>query len=468
MNFVIRAIKSLKERKGKTLIILAIMLTVCLVILTSFSIQSATEVASVVARQKLGAEVSLVPDMDKIMENGREPGQNDRLGPPEPHPITLDYLNELKDLDHVTDYYIKSNATANLNNLTAIGAEESTGDVPMRSNGDVTISGVNNLSMEDKVKSGSIVLEEGRELTEADLNKNVVLIESTFAKENNLNLGDKISLSSTNGEQNVEVEIVGIFKDNSEIEGNAYKFTSMLPYNNMYVPYTVANTLKGSEYNNSVDSITFLLDDPINVDTFIKNAENTNIDFNTLKLDSGDKAYETMMGPIENVASFSKTTLIMVTIFGGVILSLIVMLSIKDRIHEIGILMSLGERKLKIIGQLLTEITIVLVIALGISGLFGNTISSKVGDSLIQKEISIQSQENETQGFGKGMGGKGFMNMNSNIEDVDPIEDLDIQVSANDFVKMSSCALVVSIIATIIPSSFIMRLNPKNILSKHS
>lgn len=68
MNFIFRSIKSLKERKGKTLIILAIMLTVCLVILTSFSIQSATNLASVMARQKLGADVTLSLNMDKLMK----------------------------------------------------------------------------------------------------------------------------------------------------------------------------------------------------------------------------------------------------------------------------------------------------------------------------------------------------------------------------------------------------------------
>lgn len=66
-------------------------------------------------------------------------------------------------------------------------------------------------------------------------------------------------------------------------------------------------------------------------------------------------------------------------------------------------------------------------------------------------------------------GGKGgFMNTNKQLNEIDPIDDLDIQVSSSEFAKMSLCSIVVAIIATIIPSSFIMRLNPKNILSKHN
>lgn len=41
-----------------------------------------------------------------------------------------------------------------------------------------------------------------------------------------------------------------------------------------------------------------------------------------------------MIGPIENIASFSKTIVIMVSIAGATILGLIIMLSIKERRKE--------------------------------------------------------------------------------------------------------------------------------------
>lgn len=486
MNFVFRSIKSLKERKGKTLIILAIMLTVCLVILTSFSIQSATELASVMARQKLGSEVTLSLDMDKLMKKNQEDAKDINNGEkpkfePIKVPIPIEYLNELKNSKYVTEYSLKSNTSANLDNLTAVGADEESeqesGPMPpmdMKNNGDVTICGLNDFNMEEKVNSQTITLKEGRAFTENDLDKNVVLVEETFADENELKVRDKIKLASTEDENtSIESEIIGIFKDDSEIDDHAYRFTSMLPYNTMYVPYTLANKLKGSNYENSVDSMTFSLNDPVNVDKFIAEAKKTNIDFEQFKLDAGDRAYEAMMGPIDNVASFSKTTLVVIAIFGGIILSLIIMLSMKDRIHEIGILMALGEKKIKIIGQLLTEVVLVLVLAIGISTLYGKSISNIVGDKLIQNEISIQSQESSSKHLGfdrENMGGgKGnFMNTNKPLEDVDPINDLDIKANGKDILKMSLCSLVISVVATIIPAAFIMRLNPKNILSKHS
>ncbi len=472
MNFIKRAIKSVKERKGKSLLILSIMLTVCIVILTSFSIQSATEVASVMARQKLGANVSLVADMDKLKEQMMSEAESGERFKPQPTPLPIEYLKELKSSDYVNDYYITSNTFANLEELEAVGSEEETDVVnnkmPMKNTGDVAISGINNLNMDLKVQNGYVKLIEGREITEDDLGENVALVEKTFIYENELSLGDTINISSIDETQSLEIEIVGIYEDSSEISSNAFMQTAMLPYNNIYVPYTIANILKGEEYENAVDSIIFSLDDPKNIEKFIQEANNTSIDFETFKLDAGDNAYETMMGPIENVASFSKTTLIMVSIFGGVILSLIVMLSIKDRTHEIGILMSLGEKKSKIVGQLLTETFIVLLLSLSIAGLSGNIISSEVGNVLLQNEIATQNEQSEEINGFKGnrpsMGG--FNNMK--LQDIDPIEDLDIKVSEDDFIKMSGASFIVSIIATLVPSIFVMRLNPKDILSRHN
>lgn len=72
MNFIFRALKSLKERVGRTIIVLAVMLTVCIVVLAGFSIKSATEEAAILARRELGATVTLTVDQQKMMEAQRE------------------------------------------------------------------------------------------------------------------------------------------------------------------------------------------------------------------------------------------------------------------------------------------------------------------------------------------------------------------------------------------------------------
>ncbi|MEW8960336.1 FtsX-like permease family protein [Paraclostridium dentum] len=178
-----------------------------------------------------------------------------------------------------------------------------------------------------------------------------------------------------------------------------------------------------------------------------------------------------MIAPIENISSFSKITLIVVAIFGASILTLVIVLSIKDRMSEIGILMSLGESKFKIVGQLLSEILIVLVASIGISALCGNSISNSVANQLIQTEISSTQNQNE---FSKkqappGRGGEmGSPRSDKSFTKENSIDTLDVNISRNDFLKMSLFSIIISIVSTIVPASFVMRLNPKNILSKHN
>ena len=48
------------------------------------------------------------------------------------------------------------------------------------------------------------------------------------------------------------------------------------------------------------------------------------------------------------------------------------------------------------------------------------------------------------------------------------MDELNVKTSASDIGKMSLWSLLIAIVATIIPASFIMRFNPKTILSKHN
>ena len=472
MNFVKRAILSSKARMGKTVILFAVMLTVCVVVLAGFGIQSATEKSSILARQKLGAEVTLQVDMEKLrnemMSSSASGGERIRMTQ---LPVPLEYLEELKDSEYVLNYLISTVTAVNAEDILPVGEEEEDeSDNPMAhkmlSRGDLSINGVSELYLSQEFQNGDIEIIEGREIKSEDKEEKVAVIEETLASENNLNLGDKITVYNPIEEDNkLELEIVGIYKNYGEFTDIAFNNTSSSPFNQIFAPYKVVNTFKGEDYNNSVDKMVFYLNDPVNVEKFIKEGSNTSIDFDKFILDADNGSYEEMMGPIENVASFSSTALILVAAFGGVILALIIMLSIKDRISEIGILLSLGESKFKIIGQFLAEVLLILVISLGVAVITGGPISNAISDKLLTNEIQVveeQQQGNVRPGIGKNS-----ISTRDTVG-VETIEELNVEIGTGEFLQMSLVSILVAIIATIIPAGFIMRLHPKNILSKHN
>lgn len=210
------------------------------------------------------------------------------------------------------------------------------------------------------------------------------------------------------------------------------------------------------------------MDDAKNMDTFVKAAKKTSIDFDTYTLNTNDQLYQQMVGPIENVASFSKNVVYLVSVAGAVILGLIVMMSIRERKYEMGVLMAIGEKRWKLIGQFLTEILIVAVIAIGLASVTGNLVANQLGNQLLSQQISSSTDSTQTAsgqmpGGGGGMGGKMFGHSSSNV---DVIDSLNVAVSMNDMLILGGIGILIAIIATLLPSISVLRLHPKTILTK--
>lgn len=497
MNFFKRAILSTKSRWSKTLLLFTVITTICVLVLSGISIQTASKNAGILARQQLGATVTLKVDTEKMRENmmkskdsassSVEPG-GERMKPTMT-PLPTEYIDQLKDSEYVESYLAQSSTSLLANDFTAVGSENeesssstqsSDKNMPQmdqgkmgRNMGDVTLTGVSNLEQTSSFRDGNISIVEGDSITE-ETASNSVIIEEALASENDLSVGDTINVSSTSDEETTyDLKIIGIYASSEDFTEQAMRDTASSPYNNIYTSLETISEIKGSDYENAVDSAVFYLNDPVNVDAFIAESEKTNIDFDTFKLDANDSAYEQMLGPIENISSFSKIAVFVIAIAGGLILTLIIMLSIRDRNQEIGILLSLGEKKSKIIAQFAVEILLVLVLSLGVSSVIGNSTSNLIANQLLTSEISSSENSDEAnapempggdRGQNKGFGGM-FSPTRSNVEVID---ELDVSVSGQDFLKMSGLGVAISLVATCVPAVTVMRLNPKNILSKHS
>lgn len=209
------------------------------------------------------------------------------------------------------------------------------------------------------------------------------------------------------------------------------------------------------------------MNDPENIDSFINQAQTeSSIDFDTFMLDANDQLYQQMVGPIQNVASFSNNVVYLVSIAGAVILGLIVMMSIRERVYEMGVLLAIGEKKWKLIGQFIAEILIVALIAMAISTISGNLVANKIGDQLLSQEM-VQSET--TSSNPESFGGRGGMRMGmfgQTQQQADPIDELQVNVTAQDLGFLGAIGLLIAILSTLVPSISILRLQPKTILTK--
>lgn len=249
------------------------------------------------------------------------------------------------------------------------------------------------------------------------------------------------------------------------------------PYNMIYVDYKSALPLKtvttdSGTQDEGIDQAVFFVNDPKNIDTVEADAKKLkSIDWNKFTLDANDAAYQEMTGPIENVASSSMTMVYLVAIAGAIILALILLLSIKERMYETGVLLSMGEGKIKIILQYVAEVLIIAVVAFSLSIFSGKYIGQGIGNMLLSRQIEATQQTNSSSTISRFSDGNGFRQgvfsfSRQNLQNYKPIDSINVQITNREIEEMSLAGLIIILLGTILPAINIVRYNPKTILTK--
>ncbi|MED0973064.1 ABC transporter permease [Bacillus paramycoides] len=474
MNFMKRAILSMKKRVGTSLILMAVFLIVTNLVLAGFAIQNASKKAADAARKKLGADVTLSLDFDKLGQQARETGEM-----PNPPKLNTKEADQLAKSKYVKDYNYISNTFGISDGLKLVGASEGeeegkgkTGMAAVRGgsssgteidmNASFMIEGVRKTALQESFKNGKSKIIDGKPITEQMKDQNVALMEKRLAELNNLKVGDKVKMQSGDKKETLEAEIIGIYETNEQAMGQQAP-PIMDPANKLYMPHS---TMKKLEVDQGISSVqvVYFLKDPQNIEAFKKEAKKSNINFNYYKLDAHDSLYKQMIGPIENISSTSQMIIYIVSIAGAIILGLIIMLSIKGRRKEMGILLSIGEKKWKLMAQFVVEVVCIAILAFGLSITTGAKVSQYIGDNLLSSEVATASEETNTPQNGTVMmSGPGGTVQN---QKEDPIDKIDVSVTGEDVGKMGGIGLAIAILATLLPALSILRLNPKQILLK--
>ena len=217
----------------------------------------------------------------------------------------------------------------------------------------VMMNGITSTKNNIDFKSEVLKLERGRHIEEDDQNK--ILIHEKFASMNNLNLGDKIKLEQ-NG-KTVEFEVVGIFS--GEKTNNFEGLSSDFIENTVYTDYNSSQKLLDYSSNNKVTSVEYGVNNPTELDDIIKNVESLGI--NNISVLKSNKNYELVTSSVESITKLTNMIRISSVIVGVVILSLVLMFWIRERLYEIGVLLSLGISKINLILQFVVETLMVTI-----------------------------------------------------------------------------------------------------------
>lgn len=472
-----RAWLSVKRKKTKSIILFLFLFIISNLVLSAISIKNATTESMNLAKKSLGGEVSLSMNMEKLrnnfMDNKEEPSIDDKKENMEKmhdkmdeSNITKSDVDKLKNIKYVKDikYTFSVDGEESSFKLYSNSTEEDgeNKDFPKRDNmnNSLQIEAINTFKLQDDYVNKTIELTEGEAFDEDD--NDTVIISYELANSNNFSINDKIKVKDSSGNEH-ELTIIGIYQ-NTDSRG----FNN---YNKIYINTSTGEKfLSEDDYNNGnykVSSAVFYLDNPENSDKFISKAKKliTDLDDRYLKLDIDKESYEQMVSSLEGVSKFSNTILIVVVLASIVVISLMVINSLKDRNYEIGVLLSLGEKKKKIVGQFIIELILIATIAFVLSIGSSSLISQKLADTVLESQNKVENKMNDSRQGGRGNDFSPF-NMNKGKSNVKVIDEIDVNVNKEDIGLLFIVGYGIIFISMIVPSIKIINSDPKDILSR--
>ena len=238
--------------------------------------------------------------------------------------------------------------------------------------------------------SGVFTIKKGRNIEENDRRK--ILIHEDFAKENNLKLNDVISLEliefDNNGQKKeCKFEIVGIFsgKKQEKYTGLSSDFSE----NMVFVDYETSQEALGrTEGSEVANKILMFSSSPEATDSALNKIKKLNIDWSEYTIEKDTTAFEETLESVRGIKYIIKIMTCSVMLSGIVVLSLILILWLRERIYEIGVLLSIGISKIKIVTQFILELIFISLPSIISSLLLGNLLLSQIVDGFISSDNS--------------------------------------------------------------------------------
>ena len=263
-------------------------------------------------------------------------------------------------------------------------------DLPDEFKNVLSLEAANKTEKNTLFNSGVFTIKKGRNIEENDRRK--ILIHEDFAKENNLKLNDVISLEliefDNNGQKKeCKFEIVGIFsgKKQEKYTGLSSDFSE----NMVFVDYETSQEALGrTEGSEVANKILMFSSSPEATDSALNKIKKLNIDWSEYTIEKDTTAFEETLESVRGIKYIIKIMTCSVMLSGIVVLSLILILWLRERIYEIGVLLSIGISKIKIVTQFILELIFISLPSIISSLLLGNLLLSQIVDGFISSDNS--------------------------------------------------------------------------------
>ena len=231
----------------------------------------------------------------------------------------------------------------------------------------VSLNSSSQVNREKLFSSGVFSLLKGKMIEATDVHK--IMIHEELASKNQLNLGDTITLDviqqETGEKKKVDYEIVGIFSGKKQETYTG--LTSDFSENTVFTDYESIRQAFSSDSEEVVTGLNIFASSSEELQKMKQAIEALPFNWEEFVIENQKQDFDDILESITGLQSMVQWMTVGILIAGAVVLSLMLMLSVRERIYEIGILLSIGIHKAWIIGKFFVELFLLTIPAIFVS-----------------------------------------------------------------------------------------------------
>lgn len=302
----------------------------------------------------------------------------------------------------------------------------------------VTVTGANDVSLAS-VYGGSTVSFTSGAAFDASKDENVAVVGKSLAEKNSLSVGSTFTAYGT------EIKVVGIFDTGTTFANN----TVIMP---------LAALQRLSDQAGSVTSVTVTVNSVDNLSsavTAIKAKLGTAAD-----VTSNQETAETAVAPLENVKTIASYSLIAALAAGAVIILLTMVMIVRERRREIGVMKAIGSSNATTMLQFMVESVTLTVLGLVVGLVIALAAASPITTAMVDTSSSSSNSQSQTSGM---RGARGGMQAIGGAAQQN-IRALQTSVNPSILGQGVLAALVIAMIGSAVPAYFISKIRPSEVM----
>jgi ABC-type antimicrobial peptide transport system permease subunit len=320
----------------------------------------------------------------------------------------------------------------------------------------------------------SFRLAEGRQITPDD--RFAAVISDVLAADNGLSVGDTFTASylpetlqedAGNIRTQFDYTVVGIYEISSGEAPSSGRAECDIQENFIFTDTAscraMRENLTGTNTTRYANGVVFFVEDPRALDMIVGHLQDIQgYDWDGFRIVENNKAYNDAALPLERLSALITTFLVVILLMSVVMLTLILIMWMKDRKHETGILLSAGIRKASVVAQHVAENLLIaafaFLLAWGVSSLAADRVGGALLGGIIEEAETAEDER----------AGPEFYYDPVELQEVRTAELLSVRSGVTEFLLIVGIGFLIVIVSTGLSSIMVIRMKPKEILSSFS